>query len=219
MVTTTLDHECPISSELMLFPVTTSCGHTFDKLSLLAWMENKPSVECPVCKNRTLFYGDIVRLEKNFKIAERIDYFILQSFDDRMDIDGHMVEEIGFSSRAAYCLAKTTHHNKIVSLCSKYTREQTDARESIVRCTYNFERYIYMLNVCKENQLDIQNRQFTELLDTIEHNRFVYEAVAKRCDESSVMIQYDKDVPYDTRTPTLYKNISICRRNNVLCCK
>lgn len=58
----------PISLEMMVRPVITNCGHSFDKTSLKRCFKNKVKV-CPTCR------GKVTKLTKNFALIKMIDLY------------------------------------------------------------------------------------------------------------------------------------------------
>jgi hypothetical protein len=41
---------CPISNDIIKYPVSTKCGHNFDKYFILQWLEKKEN--CPICREK-----------------------------------------------------------------------------------------------------------------------------------------------------------------------
>lgn len=80
--------ECPILKSWPFFPVTTSCGHTFDKLSLLQFFNNKSVSHCPVCRS-FLFRQDIMFLSQNIQQRDMIERVmpICSSTDELAEYD------------------------------------------------------------------------------------------------------------------------------------
>jgi hypothetical protein len=83
---------CPISQDIMLEPIITSCGHKFDKSEMIKYFKTKRKMECPLCRgNIESYYDDIdtIRLiEKNIflnnKKISREHAIIMKNF---MNID------------------------------------------------------------------------------------------------------------------------------------
>jgi hypothetical protein len=65
---------CPIKGEIMLFPVTLDCGHTFEKEAILKWLKDKNDATCPVCLKKQ-FYHNVCRIENNINMIQLIDEF------------------------------------------------------------------------------------------------------------------------------------------------
>lgn len=65
---------CPIKGEIMLFPITLNCGHTFERESILSWLKDKTNGTCPVCFKRE-YYHNVCRIENNINMIQLIDEF------------------------------------------------------------------------------------------------------------------------------------------------
>ncbi|MGR3912543.1 MAG: hypothetical protein QRY71_04465 [Candidatus Rhabdochlamydia sp.] len=84
------DWECPISKELMAFPVVINCGHIFELLSLalmITWARPPQSASptaCPLCRKSIFYIEHRKRSSDNIhqiahKIFEKIEMLLNQS--------------------------------------------------------------------------------------------------------------------------------------------
>lgn len=66
------DFICPISMEIMEDPMSTSCGHIFDRKSIESWL-NKQNI-CPICRDNISFLSQEISLKENirqYKLSEQ----------------------------------------------------------------------------------------------------------------------------------------------------
>src|SRR6188472_4327099 len=63
---------CPIDGEIMVYPVTLTCGHTFNRRAILAWLKDKTDGNCPVCKKKE-YYHNVYIIENNVNMIQLID--------------------------------------------------------------------------------------------------------------------------------------------------
>jgi len=66
---------CPLTREIFVVPITTECGHTFERFAILSWLYKTNS--CPLCK-KISYYHNASKLEMNFTIANLIDIIYLE---------------------------------------------------------------------------------------------------------------------------------------------
>jgi hypothetical protein len=45
---------CPISQEAMIYPVATPCGHKFDRVNIVGWLNSRSNGTCPICRHPVL---------------------------------------------------------------------------------------------------------------------------------------------------------------------
>ena len=64
--------ECSITSEVMVYPVTLKCGHTFERNAIKKWLMK--SCNCPLCQKMCYFH-EVDILENNFTLINIIDEF------------------------------------------------------------------------------------------------------------------------------------------------
>lgn len=70
--------ECPISHEIMMQPVITDCGHTFEEKNIKAWIE-KGNTHCPLCPAEV----SIQKLHKDFLMKSLPDF--IKTLEDKLN--------------------------------------------------------------------------------------------------------------------------------------
>ena len=71
---------CPISHEIMETPVVTPCGHTFEKVQLLQWVNNGHS-NCPTCPKDLILNSNPNNWSINYAIKNQIDEWMQKSIE------------------------------------------------------------------------------------------------------------------------------------------
>jgi len=66
-----MDLTCPISLDIMEDPITTPCGHTFDRKSMMNLFSGHKKV-CPLCRTNLMDY-DPTNVGTCYLLAEIID--------------------------------------------------------------------------------------------------------------------------------------------------
>jgi len=55
---------CPISKNILLIPVTTKCGHVYEKKEIEQWVKINPI--CPICE-KSIYISDLKDVPKEYK--------------------------------------------------------------------------------------------------------------------------------------------------------
>lgn len=214
---TIFNKDDPISKEMMMFPTTTRCGHTFDKLTLLLYMKGKTNIHCPVCSKNILLYGDIIHSSKNYEIASYLEQYIQSVFHNKI------FNDTGFETLKEYYDNKEITMKKIDQLCATYEQEYTKSHKLVEWCCYNLNHYLYMLNNGNVNKIMITPSQNTnKILSIIENNFYVAEAITKLCIENKIELLFIRKHiarQSENKMITQYHDISLCKYNTNVRCK
>lgn len=88
--------ECPISMDIMEDPITTPCGHTFDRKSLINHCHHNEDT-CPICRESIAEYNPS-HANTNYLVAELIEKELIEMNRPKVSIFWRLLHILAFSS-------------------------------------------------------------------------------------------------------------------------